>query len=200
MLPKLTALSVLGFLTLTANASQLLRLDVDQDADVYEVHVVMELDASPESVRAILTDYANLDRLNGSITANKVLGSTRGGTVRVLTRFRDCILFFCTKIQKVEDITEDDQGRILVSLVPDLSSFRSGQASWEILSTDNGTRVVHYAKLEPDVWIPPWIGTALLKDTLRREIAESLTNLDCLARRRCERAAEFALEDFTQDT
>jgi hypothetical protein len=118
MLPKLTALSALGFLTLTANASQLLRLDVDQDAGVYEVHVVMELDAPPGGVWAIQTDYANLDRLNGSITASKVFGRERRGAVRVLTRFRDCVLFFCMKIRKVEDITEDEQGRILVSLFP----------------------------------------------------------------------------------
>jgi hypothetical protein len=101
----------------------------------------------------------------------------------VLTRFENCILFFCLTVQRVEDITEDVHGRILVALVPDASSFRSGQASWEVNSIGSGSRVIHRATLEPDFWLPPWIGTAILKATLRREIRASFENLECLTRK-----------------
>jgi len=102
--------------------------------------------------------------------------------VRVLTRFENCIVFFCMTVQRVEDITEDGQGRILVTLVPDASSFRSGQALWEVTSNGSGSRVIHRATLEPDFWLPPWIGTAILKATMRREIRASFENLECLTR------------------
>ena len=174
--------AVLGLFSLTANASQLVRLEVDQHANSYTVYVVMELDAPAEKVRAILTDYAHLDRLNASITASEITDAKDDGTVRVLTRFENCILFFCLTVQRVEDITEDVQGRILVALVPDASSFRSGQASWEVKSTGSGSRVIHRATLDPDFWLPPWIGTAILKATLRREIRASFENLECLTR------------------
>ena len=160
MLKTLLAV-VMGLVSLTAHASQLVRLDVDQKANSYAVYVVMELDAPAEKVRAILTDYAHLDRLNASIIASKIMDDKGDGTVRVLTRFENCIVFFCMTVQRVEDITEDGQGRILVTLVPDASSFRSGQASWEVTSTGSGSRVIHRATLEPDFWPPPWIGTAL---------------------------------------
>jgi hypothetical protein len=179
MLKTLLA-TVLGLFSLTANASQLVRLDVDQQANSYTVYVVMELDASADKVRGILTDYAHLDRLNTSITASKIIDAKGDGTVRVLTRFRNCILLFCMTVQRVEDITEDGQGRILVALMPDASSFRAGQASWEVTSTGSGSRVIHRATLEPDFWLPPWIGTAILKATLRREIRASFENLECL--------------------
>ncbi|MGB7933766.1 MAG: SRPBCC family protein [Gammaproteobacteria bacterium] len=185
MFRKLLVLSALHLLSLAANASQLVRLEVDQRADVYEIRVEMEVDAPAEAVRAVLTDYANLDRLNASITTSKVVGTSHDGAVRVLTRFKNCVLFFCMDIQKVEDVTEDDQGRILVAMVPGSSNFRSGHASWEVRSTGNRSRVIHYAKLEPDLWIPPWIGTAILKNTLRQEILESFDSLDCLARNQC---------------
>jgi hypothetical protein len=181
MLKRLLA-TVMGLFSLTVHASQLVRLDVDQIANSYTVYVVMELDASAEKVRSILTDYAHLDRLNASITASNIIDAKGDGTVRVLTRFRNCILLFCMTVQRVEDITEDGQGRILVVLVPDLSSFRSGQASWEVKSTGSGSRVIHRATLEPDFWLPPWIGTAILKATLRREIRVSFENLECLTR------------------
>jgi hypothetical protein len=174
--------AVLALFSLTANASQLVRLEVDQHANSYILYVVMELDASAETVRAILTDYAHLDRLNASITASEITDAKDDGTVRVLTRFKNCILFFCMTMQRVEDITEDARGRILVALVPDASSFRSGQASWEVKSIGSGSRVIHRATLEPDFWLPPWIGTAILKATLRREIRASFENLECLAR------------------
>lgn len=181
MLKTLLAV-VMGLVSLTAHASQLVRLDVDQKANSYAVYVVMELDAPAEKVRAILTDYAHLDRLNASIIASKIMEDKGDGTVRVLTRFENCIVFFCMTVQRVEDITEDGQGRILVTLVPDASSFRSGQASWEVTSTGSGSRVIHRATLEPDFWLPPWIGTAILKATMRREIRASFENLECLTR------------------
>lgn len=174
--------AVLVLFSLTADASQLVRLDVDQQANSYTVYVVMEFDAPAEKVRALLTDYAHLDRLNASITTSKIIDSRNDGTARVLTRFRNCILLFCVTAQRVEDITEVGQDRILVVLVPDLSSFRSGQAIWEVTSIGSRSRVTHRATLEPDFWLPPWIGTAILKATLRREIQESFENLECLAR------------------
>ena len=195
MFRKLLALSALHALSLTANASQLVRLEVDQRADIYEIRVEMEVDAPAEAVRAILTDYANLDRLNASITASEVVGTNHEGAVRVLTRLRNCILFFCMDIQKVEDVTEDHQGRILVAMVPGSSNFRSGHASWEVRSTGNRSRVIHHAKLEPDLWIPPWMGTAILKNTLRQEIQESFENLDCLARNLCAQNSGAASTD-----
>jgi len=181
MLKTLLAV-VMGLVSLTAHASQLVRLDVDQKANSYAVYVVMELDAPAEKVRAILTDYAHLDRLNASIIASKIIDDKGDGTVRVLTRFENCIVLFCMTVQRVEDITEDGQGRILVTLVPDASSFRSGQATWEVTSTGSGSRVIHRATLEPDFWLPPWIGTAILKATMRREIRASFENLECLTR------------------
>ena len=199
MLRKLLALSTLHLLSLTANASQLVLLEVDQRSDIYEIRVEMEVDAPAEDVRAILTDYANLDRLNPSITASKVVGTSRDGAVRVLTRFKNCILFFCMDIQKVEDVTEDNRGRILVVMVPGSSNFRSGHASWEVRSTGNRSRIIHHAKLEPDLWIPPWMGTAILKNTLRQEILESFENLDCLARSQCAQDSGDSKVDSRDD-
>jgi uncharacterized membrane protein len=185
MYRKLLAWSLPGLLPLAADASQLVSLDVSQSAGIYEIRVQMEVDAPADNVRAILTDYAHLERLNSSITSSEVIDTGRRNAVRVLTRIKNCVLFFCLSLKKVEDVTEDQQGRILVTIVPGSSSFRSGQASWEIRSLGDTSLVIHCATLEPDLWIPPWIGTAIVKDALRREIEKSFRTLDCLARTRC---------------
>jgi hypothetical protein len=38
-------------------------------------------DAPAENMRAILTDYANLDQLNESITNSRIIDGERGGAV-----------------------------------------------------------------------------------------------------------------------
>ncbi len=177
MLIKLVSAAVLALLSLSAHAYQLVRLEVDRHADVYTVYVVMDFDLPAQSIRAVLTDYAHLDRINDSITSSEIIGAQQNGALRVRTRFRNCVLFFCRRLQKVEDITEDEQGRIKVVIVPGSSNFRSGQASWEVRSTRSGSRVIHRATLEPDLWIPPWMGTAILKNALRREIEKSFEGL-----------------------
>jgi hypothetical protein len=163
-------------------ASHMVRLDVEQQADLYVISVEMVVDAPVEHVRAILTDYGTLSRLNDSITSTRVIGNQSDGAVRVLTRIRNCILFFCRNLQIVEDVVEDEQGRIVRSVVPESSSFRSGQASWQLVGAGDTTRVVHHAQLQPDFWIPAWLGRVTVVDTLRREIRASFETLDCLAR------------------
>ena len=183
MLKNLIAASLLGLLSLTANATQFVLLEVNQQAGIFSVHVEMYFEAPAERVRSILTDYENLDLLNASITSSKVIGTNHNGSVRVLTRFRNCVLLFCMDIQKVEDITEDEHGRILVAMVPESSNFHSGQTSWEVLSSGSGSRVILHANMEPDLWLPSWLSGAIIKNTLRREIQESFENLECLALR-----------------
>ena len=105
------------------------------------------------------------------------------------------MLFFCVEIRKVEDVSEDEHGRIMATIVPGSSSFRSGRASWEIRSTGSGSRVIHQAKLEPDLWLPRWIGAAILKDAIRREIQESFENLECLAMADCVEQSQLVEDD-----
>lgn len=88
-------------------------------------------------------------------------------------------------------------------MVPDASSFRSGQSSWEVQSTVNGSRVIHQASLEPDIRLPAWMGRSIMKNTLRQEIEESFENLECLSRMECQAQPEVHPEseqDLDDDT
>ena len=51
------------------------------------------------------------------------------------------------ELQKVEDVTEDDHGRILLSVVPNSSNFRSAEASWELQDSGGSTLVIHHARV-----------------------------------------------------
>jgi len=175
----------LFFISLSVNASQLIRLEVEHKDDVYDVYVEMDVDAPVEAVLAILTDYEQLNRLSDSIIDSKIINSRNENVVRVETQIENCMLFFCMDIKKVEDVTEDKNGRIMTSVVADLSDFRSGHAVWEVKSTAQGSRVIHTARLEPDISIPSWMGSAIVKNSLREELHQSFRNLECLSRTDC---------------
>jgi hypothetical protein len=168
--------------SLTVQASRLVQLDVEQHAAVYHIHVEMVVDAPPQRVRAILTDYDNLGRLNPSITASRVIAARDDGARRVLTRFAHCVLVFCVDLQKVEDISEDEQGRLRMAVVPDASSFRSGLALLDIQPAGSGSRVTLHAQLEPETRLPAWLGAGIVRRALRREVRVCFENLATLAR------------------
>lgn len=204
MIKHMTALCLLALVSMPGYSSQLVSLRVVQQADIYNVYVEMDFKAPADRLREILTDYANLERLNDSITSSEVVAGQTDGVVRVFTNIENCVLFFCVDIRKVEDITEDEHGLIMATIVPESSSFRSGTASWEIRSTPNGSRVIHQAKLEPDLRLPRWMGTAILKDAIRREIEQSFDNLECLAMADCTRqfdaGEEHGWDDYSWDS
>jgi carbon monoxide dehydrogenase subunit G len=188
----------LYLLSLNANASQLVRLEVDQQDKVYTVYVEMDVDAPADAVLAVLTDYRQLHRLSDSITDSEVIAAGNDGVVRVQTRIVNCVLFFCMNMQKVEDITAHSNGRITAAMVPGASDFRSGEAMWQVKSTGSGSRIIHQARLEPDMWIPSWMGDSIVKDSLRQELQQSFNNLECLMRAECMREAE-AMQNHDDD-
>jgi len=181
MSKHLIATALLVCQSLTVQASRLVQLDVEQHASVYYIHAEMVFDALPGRVRSILTDYDNLGRLNPSITASRVIAARDDGARRVLTRFEHCVLVFCVDLQKVEDISEDEQGRLRMVMVPDASSFRSGLALWDIQRTGSGSRVTLHARLEPEAALPAWLGTGIVRHALRREVRVCFENLATLA-------------------
>jgi len=182
MFRTLIAAALLVSQPLTAQASRFVHLEVDRQADAYYIHAETAFDAPTGRVRAILTDYDNLEQLNPSITASRIIAARDDGVQRVLTRFEHCVLVFCGNLQKVEDISEDEQGRIRMVMVPDASSFRSGVALWDIRRDGRGSRVILHACVEPDTLLPNWLGTGIIKRTLYREIRVSFENLEALVR------------------
>lgn len=54
-------------------AGDLSELRVTEDHGIYNVKMVMMVDAPEEYIRAVLTDYARIYRLNPSITESEIL-------------------------------------------------------------------------------------------------------------------------------
>ena len=140
----------------------------------------MLIDADAERVRQLLTDYAQLDRLSNSITRSELLES-HAPRYRVQVTTDGCVFLFCRELVLMQEVTELDDGYILVTVLPEMSDFAYSRNMWRIRAQKGRTRVTYSSDLVPDFWIPPLIGPALFKNKLLEESREIIENLERLA-------------------
>jgi hypothetical protein len=164
----------------TTFAGEVLDSHVSKQGDHYLLRIDMLIDADPEQVRTLLTDYAHLDRLSPSITGSELL-ENHDSHFRVRVTTQGCVMFFCRDLMQVQDVSELPNGYILVTVVPEMSDFRYSRNMWRIRTLNQQTRITYSSDLVPDFWIPPLIGTSLFKNQLLEEARLVINNLEQLA-------------------
>ncbi len=157
-----------------ANATE---VSVRYENKTYYLNATFDVKASPESVMAVLTDFENIADLNPAIIESVQLSSPVENSLRVKTVIKDCILFFCKNLTRVEDISQDENTKLEAYIVPMLSDLKSGYASWVLTSHSESTRVDYEARMQPKFWIPPLIRSYVLKKKFKKRVLQSVTLL-----------------------
>jgi hypothetical protein len=164
-------------------AGQLESFNVSEVDGVYETSVVALLDAPADYVYHVITDFTHIYRLNPSIVESEVMPGQASGTTRVWNRFEHCFAIFCFQVDLVEDVVEIGERQLVATAVPELSSFRSGTAMWHVRPfAGQRSRVQYRANIKPAFFVPPLIGSAMMKTMLREEMTNSLARIECQAR------------------
>jgi hypothetical protein len=157
-------------------------LQVNETQGIYRINLVMQMQAPVKYVHDVLTDYKHIYRLDPTIIDSGILASPADDVVRVRTRISDCIGFFCLTLDRVEDVRELENGGLESTIVPALSNFRSGHSVWRLAGHGRRTRITYQARLEPDFFIPPLIGSYFIKKKLRKRVLTSMARIECIAR------------------
>lgn len=173
-------LLVVIFSASTSLAGEVLDSHVGRNGKHYLLRIDMLIDADTDRVRQLLTDYAQLDRLSNSITRSELLES-HAPRYRVRVTTDGCVFLFCRELVLMQEVTELDDGYILVTVLPEMSDFAYSRNMWRIRAQKGRTRVTYSSDLVPDFWIPPLIGPALFKNKLLEESREIIENLERLA-------------------
>lgn len=145
--------------------------------DAYSIRMEADVAAPAVYVRALLTDYAHLNRVNPAIRESRLLGAFKPAQQRVRTVTRSCAAFVCFDMVQVQDVLESAGGEIIVTTVPEQSDFKEGIALWHILPTGNHTHVVFEARMRPAFWVPPVIGTWMLERQINQQLELTVRNL-----------------------
>ena len=147
----------------------------------YRVVFQAVLDAPPDAVAAVLTDYAGYGELDPRIRSSEVLSRTRGGEVLIRTRVRVCAAFFCRNVERVERVTPGVSS-LVAEVVPGRSDFRRGLTQTRWGAVRGRTRINYTAEFEPDFWVPSIVGNRYAEKELRESTLKLFENVENRAR------------------
>ena len=162
-------------------ANDIAEFEVTEEEGVFYINASVVVNAPAEYVRAVLTDYVHIYRLNPSIVESEILASQDSDVARIRTKVIGCAISYCEEIGRVEDVRILASGDIQAEIVPEYSQFKSGVTLWQIRSMGEDSRLTYHAEMEPDFFIPPIIGNSIVKAKLREEIMISFTRLEKIA-------------------
>lgn len=178
----LIALPILLAIKSSAFAADADDISVIEKDGVFHISVIVEIAATEEYVRQVLTDYVQINRLSDSVIESKVLESPIDGKVHVQLLAQYCILIFCREVIRVEEISVLESGDLRAVILPEQSDFRSGIAVWKILSMGQSTRLSYIASIEPGFFIPPFLGVQMVVNNMRDELKMMLCRIEKIAR------------------
>lgn len=165
-------------------AAQFHSLEVSRDGDVYRMNADVYLDAPLPQVYRVLTDYNHLTRISRVIRRSRLLERPDTHTALVYVESRACVLFFCHTIEETQKVVESPPANLSAVAIPELSNVKHAESGWHLQVEGQGTRMQWKLTIEPEFWIPPLIGPALVKSQLRAEGEFSARGIEKLARER----------------
>ena len=169
--------------TLLGSSASLDRVEVSHDDGRFHLEADSYLGARPAAISAVLLDFENdaYSQISKVYKESDYLEPDADGTPLVYTRVEGCLFVFCRSMSRVERLEVVTPGFIRSTVVPERSDFRYATSEWTLAAEGVGTRVHYRMALEPDFWLPPFIGPAFLRRILLRGGIDAVERIEELA-------------------
>lgn len=165
----------------TSEAGHVIQAFASYDHGVYTFSVEMEVHSDAENVRELLIDFDKMKIYNTSIVQSNRLNFPDPQVILGRIEIRDCILFFCVDLVQVQKIQQLASGDLQVTILPEFSDYRMGKSLWHITQQDKEHTLLQVdAVMEPKIWVPPLIGTALVSNLLKNRAISMIEGLESL--------------------
>lgn len=162
-----------------AFASDVRESSIHFEGRTYHYRFSVDIEAPLADVRAVVTDYDNLQRINNDVVQSLILERYDEQHLKRRMWINHCLLVFCFDLFFVENVDLLDDGRIRTTIIPEESNFLHGQSVWRLESLgETTTRISVVADQTPDFWIPPVIGPLVFKRAFVREVRETGRNIE----------------------
>lgn len=164
-----------------AGAAEFRTLEFFKDGDRYRVESDVYLEAPPDGVYRVLTDYEGFPRLSSIFEEGRVIEPLDDGRGLVFLHMKGCVLFFCRDVRLVERLDLTPETRIEMFVDPARSDLEYGWARWDIGPHGSGALVRYEMEMVPQFWIPPVIGPLIIKAVLRSRGQRAAQRLEAIA-------------------
>lgn len=156
-------------------------LELTRKDGFYYVHASLLLNAPRPDVFVALTNY---DRFLEFTERHEEIGFVEpasDGTLRVFSKAKGCILFFCRTIERYARLKLQPDEFISAIVEPEISDFDYGLETWTLEELGEQTRILYYHEARPNFWIPPLIGTWAMRRTLNQDALNAVQAIEQLA-------------------
>jgi hypothetical protein len=166
-----------------AHSAAIRSLDVTLEDGRYHLVASTYLAAPPAAIYGVLLDYDDdaYGRISEIYKESSYLAPDTDGTPLVYTRVEGCLLFFCRSMRRVERLEAVAPSSIRTTTVPERSDFKYSVSRWKLEPEGEGTKVVYELDMEPNFWLPPFVGPAFLKRLLMHDGIEAVEHIEALA-------------------
>lgn len=174
-----------GLLYLSCAWSAAIRsLDVTLESGRYHLVADTHLDAPPAAIYDVLLDYDDdgYGRISDIYKESGYLAPDDDGTPIVYTLVEGCLLFFCRSMRRVERLEAVQPSFIRTTTLPGRSDFKYSESEWKLEPEAGGTKVTYELEMEPNFWLPPFVGPVFLKRLLLHGGSKAVEHIEELAR------------------
>jgi hypothetical protein len=174
-----------------ALAAELNTVDVTREGERYHLLANAELDAPAAAVYQVLLDYEDdrFGRISDIYKESAYLAPASDGTPLVYTHVEGCLLFFCRSMRRVERLEVIEPRFIRTTTIPERSDFKFSESEWDLEANGAATTITYRLSIEPDFWLPPFVGPWFLKRTLSRGGIDAVQRIEELAQQQDSHAA-----------
>jgi carbon monoxide dehydrogenase subunit G len=140
---------------------------VQRDGGVVRLQATVFLDAAPEAVWAVLTDYGGQASFVPGLTESRVISrDSEGSTVVQKGRVKALFLRFGYDI---EYTTREVPPRLLTSTVT-RGSVKRMHSEYRLSPETGGTRLDYVGEVEPEGWLVPLIGPWVVRTQVEKQL------------------------------
>jgi ribosome-associated toxin RatA of RatAB toxin-antitoxin module len=161
---KIFLLLLLWF-ALPAQATDML-INFERDGDLIKIDGHLILPYPPKLIFEVLTDYERMHEYVPDMTNSRIV-SREENKWRVEQKGKSGIGPFKFKFEVLRDVELTPVTELKSTLVS--GNFKSMRTSTTLKSEGDNTRLDYIADIEPDFWVPPLLGSAIMKRQVRRQ-------------------------------
>ncbi len=160
-----------------AHATERLEVQAQRRGDVVEVRARAEIQAPRELVWSTLTDYERMPEFIPGMKSSRVI-SRDGPRVTVAQSGEARFLFFSTPLDIVVE-SDETPPHLDVKLVS--GNLRALQGRYEFATSGDdpaSTSLRWMGSLAPEVQVPDWIGTALVRHMIEKQFSGMVKEIE----------------------
>lgn len=183
-MPRLkTTLPAIALVLLSAavQAADLLDVKVEKEEARYYLYSETEFGVGQEALYELLTDYEQFEKFTSAIVDAKNLDLDDKGRPGFYARMQGCALLFCKSFVRHGFLVLSPLDEIVAVAIPGKSGFHYSRERWQLIPTDEGTRLIYDFEMEPAFWIPPVIGPFFIQRALKNGAIRAVDRIERLA-------------------